>query len=848
MEKILKKIEELETDPDIGLLSGMVDIRLQKYGKNILYEIPKISYSSIIFNSIFSIENLFLLFIAVFFIYIKKFHWLIYPATFILMNAILMFYEYIKVYNLLLLHIKNIKFKVKVVRNKKVQITDAEEIVPGDIIILEKGDIVPADVLLLEVKDFQIDNEKSGSKTTGCEVLKWSIVKSGQAKSLVLRTAKNCENNIAKSFNIEDIPFFKKNRKLQNIYNLMIFLFFVFLLISTRNLFISFFFLEGCITLKLLFWGKNLFARFLKLNFASGIIINNFSKILKKISSPPLLIIDKIDTILKPEYAIRKIYTDGKLIEVSDNYNSIDGDFYLRNLNILKERNWEKKEEELKNKYLLYKQNRKNPNPYDEFKKINPLKSESLKTSILIGKLTSCGELEKSLSGIATFSGHPIDFAFLILSEKAKIKEEGYELIKREKIDSTEIAFVKFEKKYFVFLKASAEFVIDRSLWFLHNGKKISFTIEREKELKNIINLLSCQSHKVYATAYQELSENEFNNFKKLNNPLNGIKKLVLTALFGIKVELNEMFPEIKDKINNVILITEDNKYLVEYLLKKSKMLKENEKIITPEEFSQMSTVDYLNIKNNIKAYAEFKKEQKIPLIDFFSKKNDIVFLISDDFLGYENCIKILNAELSNEKEKLESDLIINKNLLSAISNLYNCFNNFCYGLKLIVTEKFMLNIIRIITLGAIILFMSNYFKFVLITPLIFSLYIEFILALCYKRFGIKKFIKFSSDKNLLSYFILKTILISCFVLSLIYYSNALNILFGFLFVSLILDFFYATENIFFASVKVTLILSITYFVPFLNCLLNIEEISGIHFIVFGIYALILHIVKRSSF
>ncbi len=50
-----------------------------------------------------------------------------------------------------------VKTSVAVIRDGKKEKVPAEEIVPGDIVILSAGDIVPADILLLEARDFYVD-------------------------------------------------------------------------------------------------------------------------------------------------------------------------------------------------------------------------------------------------------------------------------------------------------------------------------------------------------------------------------------------------------------------------------------------------------------------------------------------------------------------------------------------------------------------------------------------------------------------------------------------------------------------------------------------------------------------
>lgn len=53
---------------------------------------------------------------------------------------------------------KNRPKKAMVRRNGQVSEINPEEIVPGDIVIVNKGDKVPADIRMIKVSDMQVDN------------------------------------------------------------------------------------------------------------------------------------------------------------------------------------------------------------------------------------------------------------------------------------------------------------------------------------------------------------------------------------------------------------------------------------------------------------------------------------------------------------------------------------------------------------------------------------------------------------------------------------------------------------------------------------------------------------------
>lgn len=76
---------------------------------------------------------------------------------FILINAVLGFYQEYKSEQTVKLLKKYLVSKIQVVREGKTKSIDVNLLVPGDIVLLEPGDIVPADIRLIDSYNFSID-------------------------------------------------------------------------------------------------------------------------------------------------------------------------------------------------------------------------------------------------------------------------------------------------------------------------------------------------------------------------------------------------------------------------------------------------------------------------------------------------------------------------------------------------------------------------------------------------------------------------------------------------------------------------------------------------------------------
>jgi Ca2+-transporting ATPase len=149
--EVLKKLGSSES----GLSEEEAKKRLKTYGRNEIKEVHKVSALAIFisqFNSFF----VYLLFAAAL-ISLLFSHWLDFYAilAIIILNASLGFVQNYKAEKAIYALKKSLIRKAKVIRENKIHEIDAEEVVPGDILLLEEGDKIVADARLLEVNELQ---------------------------------------------------------------------------------------------------------------------------------------------------------------------------------------------------------------------------------------------------------------------------------------------------------------------------------------------------------------------------------------------------------------------------------------------------------------------------------------------------------------------------------------------------------------------------------------------------------------------------------------------------------------------------------------------------------------------
>ena len=150
-------IEKFHSDLQKGLTSAQATKALQKYGPNVIT--PKKGKSALLrfWLQIHQPLIYVLLFSATFALFLGEYVDASVIYGVVLVNAIMGFFQEDKALKALDSLSKSITIQTQVIRNGEIEQIDAQNLVPGDIIILHSGDKVPADVRLLEVHDLKVD-------------------------------------------------------------------------------------------------------------------------------------------------------------------------------------------------------------------------------------------------------------------------------------------------------------------------------------------------------------------------------------------------------------------------------------------------------------------------------------------------------------------------------------------------------------------------------------------------------------------------------------------------------------------------------------------------------------------
>jgi Ca2+-transporting ATPase len=148
--KLLKTAEK-------GLRNSEAQSRLREYGSNKIKSKKKRTSLIIFLEQFKSFLVILLLFATVISLVLDLMTDAIIIGTILLLNAILGFYQEYKAEKAIEALKKLIVTKVLVIRNSEKVEIPTEQLVPGDIVILEAGNRVPADMRLFEALNLKID-------------------------------------------------------------------------------------------------------------------------------------------------------------------------------------------------------------------------------------------------------------------------------------------------------------------------------------------------------------------------------------------------------------------------------------------------------------------------------------------------------------------------------------------------------------------------------------------------------------------------------------------------------------------------------------------------------------------
>ncbi|MFH1255147.1 MAG: HAD-IC family P-type ATPase [bacterium] len=341
-----------------GLTIEEAKNRLKKYGENKLREIKADNPAVIFFRQFQSPLIYLLLAAAAIIFFMSEIADALIILAILIFNAVIGAAQEGKARNTLLALKKFVQTKAMVLRQGGEMIIEDSEVVPGDIIILREGEKIPADARVILSHSLNIDESMLTGESEPSHkidevinrknlpeqeqknmVFKGTYVLSGNGKAIVVRTGLNTIiGNISKEIQAMDteMPFKKNVRYLTRLIVLAVFCVSVLLFFSgiasgksAKEMFMT------VVSLAVSIIPEGL-PIVMTLVLASGVWRMSKQNVLVKklqaveaLGQASVIAVDKTGTITNNEMAAQKIYSGGKMFEISGSGYDPNGEITL---------------------------------------------------------------------------------------------------------------------------------------------------------------------------------------------------------------------------------------------------------------------------------------------------------------------------------------------------------------------------------------------------------------------------------------------------------------------------------------------------------------------------------------
>lgn len=532
--------------------------------------------------------------------------------------------------------------EASVIRDGKKTKVKAEELVVGDIVVIETGDIVPADMRLLESSNLKIDEssltgesvatEKNSEAVYDSEVgigdrenfaFSSTIVTYGHGKGIVTQTGSDSEmGKIASSLHQvedKDTPLQKQLNKLSKLLAILV-------VVVCIIVFIVGYFRTGDSLLDNLMVAVSLAVAAIPEGLTAVVTIvlsigmNRMADrkaIVKSLVSVETLgattaiCSDKTGTLTQNEMTITKIWTNEKEYEVEGSGYEPKGQIKFD----------DKKIEEEENINLLMK--------------ISTLCNDA--------DLTREGDQYKII-------GDPTEGAMLTFSEKWGIVQEDLEekhpRIEEIPFDSDRkmmTTFHNIEENYKSMTKGAPDIIISNSSKILLNGEIVDFTDNLKKKAMDENKNLAKQALRVMAYAFRE-----FDSIKNEDLTSENIERdMVFVGLTGMidppRPEAKKAVAECHSSGIDVVMITGDYLETAFAIARDLGIADSKDQAIEGKELNNMSDEEIRKIAKEKRVFARVSPQNKVQLVNALQENGEIVAMTGD---GVNDAPAIKNADI----------------------------------------------------------------------------------------------------------------------------------------------------------------------------------------------------------
>jgi Ca2+-transporting ATPase len=307
---------------------------------------------------------------------------------------------------------------------------------------------------------------------------------------------------------------------------------------------------------------------------------------------------DKTGTLTQNEMTVRKIYVNGKTIDVDGVGYEPEGSFYLKGTEIT---------------------------PQDEPHLLRLLRAGA-----------SCNDSRLiSANGLWQVKGDPTEGALVVVAAKAGIK--------REELTVPRIAEVPFssERKRMTtihdtpdgkvaYSKGAPEVILDSCTRIYSEGIERELTEQDRKKILQVNREMAAGALRVLGLAYKPLPVKELGS-----EVVEGAEeKMVWVGLVGMidppREEVKQAVALCKQAGIESVMITGDHKLTAEAIAKELNMLVEGDIALSGKELDELTPEELSNVAEEVKVYARVSPAHKMRIVEALQDKGHVVAMTGD--------------------------------------------------------------------------------------------------------------------------------------------------------------------------------------------------------------------------
>ncbi|NLN53778.1 MAG: cation-translocating P-type ATPase [Firmicutes bacterium] len=686
-EEVLK---EFAVDPAAGLSSEEAQYRLAKYGENKLKGKPKKGLAALFFAQLQDMLIYVLLGATVITVLIGEYVDAIIILSVVVLNAVIGVVQEFKAEKAIEALQKMTTPKAVVRRDGEVKEINSEEVVPGDIVIIDAGRYVPADLRLIESVNLQIEESALTGESVPADknadelhedpktplgdksnmAFMSTLATYGRGEGVVVASGMETEvGKIAKILDEDHDELTPLQKRLEELGKVLGFfaigicaLIFVIALFQKRDLFEMFL---TAISLAVAAIPEGL-AAIVAIVLALGVTrMSKINAIVKKLpavetlGSVNIICSDKTGTLTQNKMTVVKTYTANNLADVP----KVGSDFRITNID-----------------------------------KIN-----------LIKTLVLCSDATYE-NGEGT--GDPTEIALVVLGErfnlsKAKLNAE-HQRVAEKPFDSERKLMSTLNKEgdiYRVHTKGAIDNIINIASTALVDGKVVPLTESMKEKFLQVAEEMSNDALRVLGAAYKDTAD--------IIDPDEMEEDLTLIGLVGMidppRLEVKESIRVAKLAGITPIMITGDHRNTAVAIAKELGIADNLEQSLLGAEIDEMSDEEFAQRINDYRVFARVSPEHKVKIVRAFKSHGNIVSMTGD---GVNDAPSLKYADIGvamgitgTDVSKGASDMILTDDnfttIVRAIEEGRNIYNN----IKKAVIFLLSCNLGEVITVFASILF-----------------------------------------------------------------------------------------------------------------------------------------------